>query len=119
VAEAPNRVFLADIRGRDLYLRATWHPESCTIVFSHWDGEICVASTPVALTDSTKLIDLQVRALSEIANRRFVSPATAPAPTTAIDRLRRRLRPKLAQVIDASAKFIAAGRNDRQQSGSR
>jgi hypothetical protein len=119
VAEAPNRVYLADIRGRDLYLRATWHPESSTIVFSHWDGEVCTASTPVALVDSTKLIDLQIRALSEVANRRIVPPAAAPMPTTAIDRLRRRLRPKLAQVIDASARFMAIGRNDRQQSGSR
>jgi len=57
----PNRVFLADVRGGDQYLRTTWHPDSSTIVFSHWNGEVCLASTPVALTDSTKLIDLMVR----------------------------------------------------------
>src|ERR1700722_17449086 len=66
VAESPpNRVFLNDVRGGDLFLRATWHPESATIVFSHWNGEVCMASTPVALSGSTKLIDLMVRSLSE------------------------------------------------------
>ncbi len=32
----PNRVFLEDVRGKDAYLRATWHDDSATIVFSHW-----------------------------------------------------------------------------------
>ncbi len=113
-ATPPNRVFLTDVRGGDLYLRATWHPESATIVFSHWNGEVCMASTPVALTDSTKLIDLMVRSLSEVAERRL-PPVEPPRPRTFIERLRDRLRPRLAEVIDASARFLPTGRADRKR----
>jgi hypothetical protein len=112
--EPPNRIFLADRRGGDQYLRATWHSESSTIVFSHWVGEVCVASTPVALTEATKLIDLQVRALSELAQQR-VTPSVPVRQLTVLGRLRNRLRPKLAEVIDASTRFLPAGRSDARQ----
>jgi hypothetical protein len=119
VAEVPpNRVFLADVRGGDQYLRATWHPESGTIVFSHWNGEVCMASTPVALTDCTELIDLQVRSLSQVASRRLL-PATSPKPPGALERLRHLLRPKLADVIDATARFLPNTRSDSRQNRSR
>jgi hypothetical protein len=113
-AAPPNRVFLTDVRGGDLYLRATWHPESATIVFSHWNGEVCTASTPVALTDSTKLIDLMVRSLSEVAERRL-PPAEPQRPRTFLERMKDRLRPRLAEVIDASTRFLPAGRADRER----
>jgi hypothetical protein len=115
VAETPpNRVFLADVRGNDLYLRATWHPESGTIVFSHWNGEVCMASTPVALTDCTELIALMVRSLSAVAQRHL--PATEP-PTSRgfVERLKGRLRPRLAEVIDASTRFLPAGLLEREK----
>jgi len=115
VAETPpNRVLLTDVRGHDLYLRATWHPNSATIVFSHWDGEVCMASTPVALTDCTTLIDLMVRSLSAMAERRL--PLAEPPRTQSfLERLKDRLRPRLAEVIDASARFLPAGRVNREQ----
>jgi hypothetical protein len=113
--EPPNRVFLADKRGGNQYLRATWHAESSTIVFSHWNGEVCVASTPVALAEASRLLDLQVRALTEVAQRRL-SPGTSAAPLTTLGRLRSRLRPKLAEVIDASTRFLQAGREESQTS---
>ena len=93
----PNRVFLPDARGGDLYLRATWHPQSATVVFSHWDGEVCMASTPVALSDSTKVIDLLVRALAEVAADRqlgVATPAAPPEPRSALDRLRQPASPE-------------------------
>jgi hypothetical protein len=112
----PNRVYLADVRGGDQYLRATWHPESATIVFSHWNGEICTASTPVALTDCTPLIDLQVRSLSQMASRQV--GAAAPArPAGIVERLRTHLRPKLGEVIDATASFLPGGRSGGRQTG--
>lgn len=115
VAETPpNRVFLTDVRGNDLYLRATWHPDSATIVFSHWNGEVCTASTPVALTDCTKLIELMVRSLSATAERRL-PPVEQPRPRSVIDRLKARLRPRLAEVIDASTRFLPTGRADRER----
>jgi hypothetical protein len=117
VAEVPpNRVFLADVRGGDQYLRATWHPESATIVFSHWNGEVCMASTPVALTDCAELIELQVRSLSQVAGRRL-APVAAPKPKPpgTMDRLRTLVRPKLAEVIDATARFLPNGRSEGRQ----
>jgi hypothetical protein len=115
VAETPpNRVFLTDVRGNDLYLRATWHPDSSTVVFSHWHGEVCMASTPVALTDCTKLIDLMVRSLSAVAER-HLPPVEPPSPRTLIERIKDRLRPKLAEVIDASTRFLPTGRVDRER----
>jgi hypothetical protein len=114
MAEAPsNRVFLTDVRGNDLYLRATWHPDSSTIVFSHWNGEICTASTPVALTDCTKLIDLMVRSLSAAAER-SLPLAKQPAPRSVVERLKDRLRPRLAEVIDASTRFLPPGLLNRE-----
>jgi hypothetical protein len=112
--EPPNRVFLSDVRGGDQYLRVTWHPDSSTIVFSHWMGELCLASTPVALTEAGKLIDLQVRALSEVA-RRHVTPAALPKPPRFSPRVRNHFRPKLADVIDASTRFISAKRFEKQR----
>ena len=107
-------MFLTDVRGNNAYLRTTWHPDSATIVFSHWDGEVCVASTPVALTDCTKLIDLMVRSLSAVAERRL--PEAEPSrPRTLVGRIRDRLRPRLAEVIDASTRFLPTGRVDARR----
>jgi hypothetical protein len=111
--ERPNRVFLADIRGGDQYLRATWHAESDTVVFSHWSGEVCLASTPLALTDSAQLVDLLVRALADTAGRRIPAvPASPPRSPGLAERIRRAIRPRLAEVIDASARFLPAARPD-------
>lgn len=118
--ERPNRVFLADIRGGDQYLRATWHAESDTIVFSHWNGEVCLASTPLALTDSTRLVELLVHALSDTAGRRLPAAPVAPLRSPGIaDRIRRALRPKLAEVIDATVRFLPAARHDAEVGRSR
>ena len=110
----PNRVYLPDVRGGDQYLRATWHPESATIVFSHWNGEICTASTPVALRDCTQLIELQVRSLSQVANGQTGTP-TPERPAGIVERLRTRLRPRLGEVIDATASFLPGGRGAGRQ----
>jgi hypothetical protein len=112
VADAPpNRVFLPDVRGGDQYLRATWHPDSATIVFSHWNGEVCMASTPVALTDCAELVELQVRSLSQVASRQLAPAWAPPPPRSTRDRLRTMLRPKVAEVIDATARFLPSGRS--------
>jgi hypothetical protein len=73
-----------------------------------------MASTPVALTDCVELIELQVRSLSQLADR-HLAPAHAPIPPGTMDRLRTLLRPKLAEVVDATARFLPHGRNDGRQ----
>ena len=100
----PRRVFLADVRNNDQYLRATWHPETSAVVLSHWVGEVCVASTPVGINEASKLIGLLVGALQETADRSLETPLTprSPAPSrTAVtwERIRQHFRPKLAKII--------------------
>jgi hypothetical protein len=42
---------LPDGRGGDRFLRVTWHPTTATVVFSHWTGSLCTASTPMSLAE--------------------------------------------------------------------
>ena len=60
-----QRVFLADLRGNDQYLRVTWHPDTAVLVVSHWAGRVCTVSTPVALGDASQLIDMLYASLHE------------------------------------------------------
>ena len=62
-------VLLGDRRDPTRCLRATWHPDSNTVVFSHWNGAVCAASTPIALADVSGLVDLLVGALHQSAPR--------------------------------------------------
>lgn len=98
----PRRLFMTDARGPDRYLRVTWHKETSTIVFSHWQDDVCVASTPVALKDASRLIGLLVDALKDSAFRSADLP-DAPASRSSggglLYRLRAWLRPQLAQVV--------------------
>ena len=73
---------LPDIRGEDRFLRISWHPSSSTVVFSHWVGSVCIASTPVSLPDASRVIDLLVGAL-----RGVVSAPRRPNVTPSLRRL--------------------------------
>jgi hypothetical protein len=64
-----RRLFLPDVRGQHRYLRVTCHQETSTIVFSHWHGDVCVASTPITLEDSTELVEMILGSLKEAALR--------------------------------------------------
>lgn len=59
---------LPDVRGEERYLRVTWHPLTSTVVFSHWTGSVCTASTPVSLPQASQIIELLVSALRGLAN---------------------------------------------------
>jgi hypothetical protein len=71
------------------------------MVLSHWQDEVCVASTRVPLEDASKLIGLIVGALREAAANPSADPGTglSAPPRGVLDRLRERFRPQLAQVI--------------------
>lgn len=89
---------LHDSRGSDRLLRVSWHPESWTIVFSHWAGAVCTASTPVKLPEASKVIEFLVGAFRDVAES---ATATKAAPETVpglVDRLTKRFRPQLASV---------------------
>ena len=51
-------VVLPDSRGQNRFLRVTWHPDTGTVVFSHWHGTTCTASTQVHVPDGSALIEL-------------------------------------------------------------
>jgi hypothetical protein len=94
-----RRLFLPDVRSPHRYLRVTWHKETSTVVLSHWQGEVCVASTPVTLDDATRLIGLIVGALKDDAVKPAETPAPPSLPRGLINRLRERIRPQLAEVV--------------------
>lgn len=64
MAESPvatrRRVFVPQALGADEYLRVTWHDADRVVVFSHWNGERCLAATPVKVADTGDLAALLV-----------------------------------------------------------
>jgi hypothetical protein len=62
-----RRVFIQDARGGERFLRATWHADGATVVMSSWEGDVCVAATPVRVEDTAELIGMLARALAAAA----------------------------------------------------
>ena len=91
----------------------TWHKDTSTLVFSHWQDDVCVSSTPVSLDDASKLIGLMVGALKEAALRPVEKSTPTSAPGGLLDRLRQRFGPQLAQVIKLHDRL----RRDRSMTG--
>jgi hypothetical protein len=89
---------LGDARGNDRFLRVTWHPTSSTIVFSHWTGSVCVASTPVRLPEASKVIDLLVGALRDLADKTGTADVGDHDEQRALDWLLQRLRPTVGMI---------------------
>ena len=114
---------MPDCRGVDRHLQVTWHPDTSTVVFSHWAGDVCTASTPVALRDATEVVNVLVRALAEAASRPVATTlAVRRLGSNSLLRLRDRLRPRLAEVVDATAVLLSRvghGSGQAQDRGSR
>ena len=85
-----HRVFLPQALGSDEFLRVTWHESDRVIVFSHWQGETCVAATPILVAETTDLATLLVDALGDAASNPTLP--VAPRAQTLRDRLLRVLR---------------------------
>ena len=47
----PNRLHIPDARGQGASLRVTRHPDQRKVVLSHWRDGVCVASTPIELSE--------------------------------------------------------------------
>ena len=75
-----RRVFLPHALGGDEFLRVTWHETEGVLVFSHWEQQRCVATTPVRVVDTPELTGLLVEALGNAAQPSV--SAVAPAPPT-------------------------------------
>lgn len=69
-----HRVLVPQALGSEEFLRVTWHASRALIVFSHWDGDRCVAATPVRITDIDELAAL----ISQAAAHGTRAPAWPP-----------------------------------------
>jgi hypothetical protein len=95
----PSRLVVPDARGQGASLRVTRHPEQRKIVLSHWRDGLCVASTPVELSEVPALIGVLADALGDAIDVAAPQPV-APGRRAPIAAVRRWLRPRLAQVVD-------------------
>ena len=59
-----QREWFADNRGRSL--RATWHKREQVIVCSLWDGEQCIGTFHLDVTDTPRLTILLTKALASV-----------------------------------------------------
>lgn len=107
MVEVPQRrLMTADSRRAGRHLRVTWHSGSSTMVFSHWDGAVCTASTPVSLHDTPELAQLIIGALADEVS----APASAPNPVrpqaTGWDWFRERGRRRWTEVVEATEALL-------------
>ena len=95
----PRRLSIPDARGQGATLRVTKHPEQRKIVLSHWRDGVCVASTPVELTEVPALIGVLADALGDAIDA-TPTQNTRRREGSLLSVLRRWLRPKLAHVTE-------------------
>lgn len=82
-----RRVLVPQALGADEFLRVTWHRQRRVMVFSHWQGERCVAATPVRVSDIAELAELTVTALAaSVRDAAATWPAPHPADCVIPDR---------------------------------
>ncbi len=66
--DARRRVLVPQALGSDEFLRVTWHESRDVMVFSHWDGDHCIAAAPVRVADLAELAELTAGALTSSAS---------------------------------------------------
>lgn len=99
-------VVLPDIRGEGRSLRITWHPTTSTVVFSHWNGSVCTASTPVSLAEASRVIDLLVGALRTAVSDASGTHLGPKREMTAISRVLGHLKPGLAPMVELRGRVV-------------
>jgi hypothetical protein len=100
VGGRPNRISIPDARGQGASLRVTRHPPERKIVLSHWRDGVCVASTPIELSEVSALIGVLADALGDAVGVTDVTPTPASAHPSIISTVRNWFRPKLAQITE-------------------
>jgi len=96
----PRSLTIPDARGQAASLRVTRHPEQRKVVISHWRDDVCVASTPIEMGELPALIGVLADALGDAVRSGDSSPANTSLDTRLLDRIKRWLRPRLAQIVD-------------------
>ncbi len=81
-----RRVLVPQALGADQFLRVTWHAQRRLLVFSHWEGDHCVAATPVRVSDAAELAELMVSAItSNLAPRSLTWEPPHPRDLVTVD----------------------------------
>ena len=96
----PRRLSIPDARGHGATLRVTKHPEQRKIVLSHWRDGVCVASTPVELSEVPALIGVLADALGDAIDTTDGDQHRPAAEGIPVSVVRSWLRPKLAQITE-------------------
>jgi hypothetical protein len=110
---APRSLSIPDSRGRGATLRVTRHPDQNKVVLSHWRDGVCVASTPIDLTEVSALIGVLADALSDAIDLTSTATGTASRGAQLLAELRAWLKPRLAQIVELRAPRDATDRTDR------
>src|SRR5580704_18542086 len=97
---ALRRLSIPDARGQGATLRVTKHPEQRKIVLSHWRDGVCVASTPVELSEVPALIGVLADALGDAIDVPPNEATTTPSRGSLLSVVRSWLRPRLAQITE-------------------
>jgi hypothetical protein len=83
-------------------------------VLSHWRDGVCVASTPIELSEVSALIGVLADALGDAVEVAETQPTTAVERPSALSTLRNWFRPKLAQITELRVvRNPAPGHSDR------
>ena len=118
VGGLPNRLNIPDARGSRAYLRVTRHPDQQKVVLSHWRDDVCVASTPVNISELPSLIGVLAEALGDAV---VVSGATSVRDSmkpSAWSKLKNRFRPTFAKVVDLQMKPLQRTEPERPETES-
>jgi hypothetical protein len=105
---------IPDARGAGASLRVTRHPDQRKVVLSHWRDGICVASTPVELSEIPALIGVLADALGDGVRSEGRPPDVISTPRL-LAKLNAWLRPWLAQVVELRTPKDSTGQ--QQQTG--
>jgi hypothetical protein len=97
----PRSLTIPDARGLGATLRVTWHPEERKIVLSHWRDGLCVASTPIELSEVSALIGVLADSLGDAIHTTVPARRTTrPSATGLRARIHDWLRPRLATIVE-------------------
>ena len=113
---APRSLSIPDSRGRGATLRVTRHPEQNKVVLSHWRDGVCVASTPIELTEVSALIGVLADALGDAIDLTSPASETQSRGAQLLAELRAWLKPRLAQIVELRAPKDATDRVERSGS---
>ena len=99
VSGLPNRLNIPDARGSGAYLRVTRHPDQQKVVLSHWRDSVCVASTPVDISDVPS-DRCAAEALGDAVVMSGSSSVSRPHETIGLVQVEDLFRPGLAKIVD-------------------